>query len=158
MPLKELQRLMPRHFKIVDLILGGLSHTEVAQEVGMSATGVQHIAQSLVFQTELSRRRENQEKALDVQHVSTIRKATETFEAAAEEAADKVVSLMQGAEDERVQFTASREVLDRAGMSAKGSEPAVTLDVKSLELISIAISESASARSSPVEVTVTPGE
>lgn len=130
----ELQRLNPAHFQIVDLCLQGYGPKEISQVVGMTPQAVSLITKSPVFQQELSRRRETMEKTVNSEIASTISNARLKLEANAEKAIDKVTDLMEKAEDERVQLTAARDILDRVFGDASAPKPQIMiLDAEALE-------------------------
>ena len=61
----QLQRLLPKHYKILDLVLAGWKQRRIADELGLSYVGVSNIVTSVVFQAELARRREEQNRRID---------------------------------------------------------------------------------------------
>lgn len=54
-----LKKLMPRHLKVIDFILEGLTLGVIAQKVGLSVVQLKNIRNSPTFQYELSLRQSN---------------------------------------------------------------------------------------------------
>jgi predicted transcriptional regulator len=53
----QIKRLLPRHEKIMDLLMEGLSQKEVAQRLMLSPRCVSYVVNSRVFQDALAERR-----------------------------------------------------------------------------------------------------
>jgi DNA-binding NarL/FixJ family response regulator len=53
----QIKRLLPRHEKIMDLLMEGLSQKEVAQRLMLSPRCVSYVVNSKVFQEVLAERR-----------------------------------------------------------------------------------------------------
>jgi len=145
-PTGQLQRLLPRHYSILDLTLAGNGPAEIAQALGMTATGVGLITRSAIFQHELSRRREKIEKKIDEGLVSIPVRAKQTLEQNSLLAAERMVGLLD-AEDPRVVQQSAKDILDRVlgpagGQKADNTRNVVVLEAGAIQLLQLAITES----------------
>jgi hypothetical protein len=62
----QIQRLLPTHFMILDLVLAGHTRTAIAELVGRTPESVGMVIGSPIFQNELTRRRrETQREGTD---------------------------------------------------------------------------------------------
>ena len=112
----QLQRLLPRHQRVIDLCLEGLSGVEMAKRMGMTPVGISFIVNSPIFQTELSRRRDNMSKSHDHAVGVEVIKAKRVLEGAAVEAAEKHVGLL-GCDDDAIAQRSASEILNRVGLT-----------------------------------------
>src|SRR3954471_24193336 len=78
-PTEGLQRLSPRHYKIIELALDGYSNISIANMMGMTAVGIGIILRDLKVQHELARRRENVNRKQDDVRVNTSSLARDTL-------------------------------------------------------------------------------
>src|SRR3954470_13139830 len=78
-PVEGLQRLLPRHYKIIELALDGFSNVSIANMMNMTAVGIGIILRDARVQNELARRRTNVEKKQDDVRVSTSSLARDTL-------------------------------------------------------------------------------
>ena len=147
----ELSRLLPRHYKILELALEGFDTKEIALAMEMSPVGIGLIINSPLFQDELSRRRKTRENQHDDVLVSTAIDAQNTLQKAANLAAQTQVGLLSS-EDPRVQLQAASAVLDRVlEKKSSGSQGVLVLGVDALKLLEEALSESRTGRAKHVE-------
>jgi len=121
----ELQRLLPRHFFIIDLAIAGLGQKDIAEVAGMSQAGIGLILRSPLVQDELARRRAHKERALDQGLVSTISRAKEVLESHAVDAAQKHVDLIHSL-DENVAQRSATDILNRV-FKQEGHQVGMTL-------------------------------
>ena len=111
----EIKRLLPRHHKMVELMLQGWSRKDIAGEMKMTPRAISLISGSSIFQDELSRRRRERHRAMDqALEVSTVR-AQAVFARKARDAVDVQIKLLQ-ADNPRVRLAASKAILDRSGI------------------------------------------
>jgi hypothetical protein len=151
----ELKRLVPRHFRIMDMHLQGLDHASIAAQLGISRMSVSLVVNSPLFQDALSKRRAVITRETDAQTVDTTLRANRVLEAASHEAAMTQVDLLSS-EDERVRLQASNAILDRVLESKSNPGTRVTvISGEMLEGLRLALSESREARklvtSTPIE-------
>ncbi len=114
--MNELQKLLPRHYRILDLVLdGNLTIKEIAEAVGMTQMGVHVIRRSPTFQHELAMRRKSREESYDETNVRDNLTALDLIHEKTAEAAEKIVDLM-GSENESIALKSAVELLDRGGV------------------------------------------
>lgn len=134
----ELQRLNPRHQKMIELTLQGFKPGEIAEQLGVSREGVTWVLGSAPAQDELARRRASQERIHDDTVASTVVKAAARIEAASLDAANGLVDLM-GSQDERVRLLSIKEILDRAGASTSAKSSGATVQILSAERVQLLV-------------------
>lgn len=141
----SINRLLPRHFKILDLALQGLSRTQIASEMEMSPVGVGLILNSPKFQDELARRRTEIDKKSDEGLATNLANAKEILSNAAEDAAQVHVDLLNS-EDDRVKQFSANQVLDRVGLARAekgggGDFNVAVINAESLQVLQVALKE-----------------
>lgn len=108
-----LQKLLPRHHKIIDLFLdGNLTIKQIAEAVSMTPVAIHNIRSSPTFQHELSLRKLNRDKVLD--DIAAIDRTAEIIDSHTEDAAEKIVTLLSS-RDESIALRSASELLDRGG-------------------------------------------
>lgn len=144
-----LQKLIPRHFKILDRYLEGVSQVDIAKELGMHAVSVGLIVRSPVFQNELAKRRSERDQEDKVLRQTNLVQAKSILENGASKAAEVQVNLL-GSEDERVQLASSNSILDRVFGDEKGPvQGSVVINTESVQLLNLAVQESRAFDISP---------
>ncbi len=111
---KQVLKLMPRHYKILDYAIAGWKPTEIAQEMGMARSQISIVMNSPSFQHQFAIRRREYET---VQHEHQSNKIDEVANALKENAlaaADKLISGI-ASPDEKIALKSATELLDRAG-------------------------------------------
>jgi hypothetical protein len=144
MPRHQIKRLLPRHHRIVELCLQGLSQKAIADELKMSTVGIQLIVNAPMFQDQLARRRKQRNRAEDDGAARASEKAQDVLIGAAVRAAEKHETLLES-EDERVAQGSANSILDRVGLGRvdRGvSTPTIVLEAEKVELLQIALQES----------------
>ena len=141
----SINRLLPRHFKILDLALQGLSRTQIADEMEMSPVGIGLILNSPKFQDELARRRTEIDKKSDEGLATNLANAKEILSNAAEDAAQVHVDLLNS-EDDRVKQFSANQVLDRVGLARAekgggGDFNVAVINAESLQVLQVALKE-----------------
>jgi len=141
----EIQRMLPRHHKMVDFALAGLSNKAIAEELGMTREAVGLVLNSPIVQDELARRRERKNKSLEEAITLDVAAAKTKLERASLEAATKVESLISS-EDESIALKASNSVLDRVFGRALGEDGSktgtITINTDQVQLLVTAMKES----------------
>ena len=61
----HLKKLLPRHYKVMELCLKGKNRKDVAKEVGLTPRAISNITGSPIFQDELARRRKERARQQD---------------------------------------------------------------------------------------------
>jgi len=140
----ELQTMLPRHFKILDLYLMGVDTRSIASRLNVSPRVVTMVIASPIFQEELSRRRKGVERDLDSEYSSGVRQAKKILDEAAAEAAQFHVDLVRNAQEEtRLRQISAKEILDRVlGPESKNSATSVVMSIDQVNLLSVALKES----------------
>jgi len=116
-----LQKLLPRHYAIIDLFLdGNLSISQIASHpsVQLTTAAIRNIRNSPTFQHELSLRRSQRNALhdeLDVRDdISKQNLTAQIIEENTEQAAEKIVELLSS-HDDSIQLRSAAELLDRGG-------------------------------------------
>ena len=145
----KVQRLLPRHFKILDMILAGHTNEVVATTLDLNKDTIRYLIRSPLFQAELSRRRkeDSTEEILGMDRDAIIGKARSILEQSVEAAAEKHVELL-GTEDPALQMRAASQILDRVFGKAeeKSVRPVVSLTAENVQLLVLAMKESPNAQ------------
>jgi len=145
----KVQRMLPRHFQILDMVMAGHSNEVIAKTIEVHRDTVGYITRSPLFQAELARRRkeDNTEEILGMDRDAIIGKARSILEQSVEAAAEKHVELLD-TEDPALQMRAASQILDRVFGKAeeKSVRPVVSLSAENVQLLIIAMKESPNAQ------------
>ena len=140
----DLQRLLPRHFKIIDLCLAGLSRKQIADEVGLTTQAVSNITNSPLFQDEIARRRKKLEKEVDQEVVDGLKEARDLIIQNAKKAAQVHVDLLEE-EDPRIRQASASAILQKAFGGSVGDdskkEGGVVIKPEQAQVLVLAIQE-----------------
>jgi len=137
----ELERLLPRHYRLVELFLDGHNVKTVAQAVGMTPQTVSIIYKSPLFQSELARRRARRELHSDAAADSRLSKARQVLLDSAEDAANVHVSLLSS-DDPRIAQLSANAILDRVfEKTEKTGHPTVVISADKLSILQVALKE-----------------
>ena len=68
----QLKKLLPRHYRILELCLDGKNYKDIAKEIGLTQRAISNITNSPIFQNELARRRKERDIKLDKDYISEI--------------------------------------------------------------------------------------
>jgi hypothetical protein len=150
----ELQRLLPRHFAIVDLALAGHSVKDIAMAMDCTPQSVSIVMKSPNFQNELSRRRETKNKLIDSELASVPSRAKQKLDSLSLAAAENLEETLTSALDPKLRFQAAESILDRVlgGSKDQAQRPVVMLSQGDINLILLAAKESGA----PTPVAITP--
>lgn len=108
------EKLNPRHYRIVDLTLLGVSAVDIASEVGINVASVGVIQRAPTFQHELALRRHRVTETVDLQLTNSHEQVENCLKNAALAAANKLVGSLDSL-DEDIQIKSATELLDRTG-------------------------------------------
>lgn len=126
----SLEKLNPRHFKILDLCVLGWTISDIAKHLGMANSTISTITNSPSFQHEFAIRREKYEEQFDSKSVDNINDVTDALKAGALSAANKLVSSLNSS-DAALGLRSATEILDRTGhpktQRTEGTGPAVVV-------------------------------
>ncbi len=141
----QIQRLLPRHFKIIDLAVAGHDTKVIAETVGMSTRAVTTILRSALAQQEIALKRKAQGEAqiLGMDRDATRGKAQSILEQASVRAAEKQVDLLQ-CPDPSIALRAADRILDRVFGKADETKKSLVVNItaQQVELITSALKES----------------
>jgi len=147
----EIQRLLPRHFKIMDLMLAGIKQVTIASMLGVTAQMVNIVVRSPIFIKEFQRKLVEQNKQsgnhMQNEMESFAGKARSIIDCNSEKAALTQVDLLD-AEDDSVRLRASASILDRAlgkietATTASSTSVKVEIHAKDAQLLMVALTES----------------
>jgi len=145
----NIQRLLPRHFKIIELALAGHNNKTIAEVVGMSPSGVATVLNSPLVQSELARERERNRES-EVMHLdreATLGKARSILEQATEKAA-KVHEILLESPDPTIQLRAADKILDRVFGKDKDERRSAVINISAeqVQLLTLALKESNNER------------
>lgn len=143
----EIQRILPRHFKMLELKLAGMSHAAIARTLGCTEQNVYIVTRSPLFIGEFNRRMKEQNNTDIQDHQEAFaNNARRVLEEASESAAEKQVQLLES-EDDSISLRASGSILDRVLgksdiQSAEAANPTVVINAEHAELLVLALKES----------------
>ena len=139
----ELQRMLPRHYAIVNLALAGMSRKGIAEKIGLTPEAVGIILRAPIVQGELSRRRERINRQIDDNIAMGVIEAKRLIDEASVKAAEKQVELLD-AESPRIRHSGAKDILDRTigKRFESDSSPTLVIDAERLNLLQIALNES----------------
>lgn len=144
----QIQRMLPRHFKMMELTLAGMTQVAIAEMLGCTRQSVGIVQRSPIFRKELQTRQKdmNTEAVKDVV-VKFAEQAQKTLENNADRAAMTQVDLLD-AEDDSVRLRASSSILDRALGKPEGQQsssgPSIKVEIHAnvAQLLMTALTES----------------
>jgi transcriptional regulator len=137
----ELKKLLPRHYKIMELFLDGLSYKEVADTLGMTPQAIQLISKSPLFQNELARRRESHETSLSKTRTEAQSEAQAILNQNARKAAETEADLLDE-DDPSIRRKSAEAILDRVlGKGDQQQSSVVHINTESLQLLQLALKE-----------------
>ena len=145
-PAHGIRRLLPRHFRILEMVLAGHDNTTIAETLGISTRSITMIKQSPLFQSELVRRREDKTDTtmLSLDREAVMGKARSILEDASELAAETLEELLD-ADDNSVRLRAADSILDRVfgkKGEAKAAGVVVNISAEHVQLLNLALKES----------------
>ena len=145
----QLQRLLPRHFKMIELHLAGLTNRAIAETLDCTAQSVGIVLNSPIV------RKEVQQKMTDKSHGSIAEtveahdsKVVQILEKSSERAAYTLQELMEHSDDDSIKLRASTSILDRvigkpdSKNAGEGVQLKIEIDAKHATLLMLALNES----------------
>lgn len=144
----EIQRMLPRHFAILNLVLAGNGPKEIAQALGMTPQAISLIMNSPIFQHEVSRRRDGIDKVVDQELASAPIRAKQILEENAAAAAQVHIDIIENEVDPRVRQASANSILDRVFGDGKKMTQAnvIVLEAGAILNLQAALAESAEGR------------
>lgn len=148
----EIERLLPRHYTIMDLAMGGNGPKEIAQVLEMTPQAISGIMNSPIFQDSIAKRRDAMQKEMDSNLAMVPNRAKELLDASSYKAAAKHVELVDHP-DARIAQKSASEILDRVfGDQSKQHSPTVIIEAGAIVNLQLALEESKNARNRMKEV------
>jgi len=148
----SIERLLPRHFKILAMCLAGHKDSAIAAALGMGQPAISLIRNSPIFQTELARRRKTTDESFIEEDrnafLGKTRSVMEQAQGIVEDGSPKAAKTLVGLLDsksEGVKLQTATKILDRVfGAADKKTESnvSITISSESAQLIQVAIKES----------------
>ncbi len=139
------RRLLPRHFKILEMVYAGHTNKVIAETFNMHHDTISALTRSPLFQAELVRRRKEDPLSdmMGLDRDAVLGKARSILEQAVGPAAYKMVELLE-TEDPSLQQRASKDILDRVFGKAdeKSHSPVISLSAEHVQLLVVAMKES----------------
>jgi hypothetical protein len=145
----EIERLLPRHYKIIELASEGHSRKDIAQVLQMTPEAIGQILNSPLVQNQLAEIRAKREKIRDENLARGVHKAQQILEDASAQAAQTHVELL-GHEDARIRQVSANAILDRVLENKSNQNTVVVIEAEKLQVLQIALQESDSFRNPSV--------
>ena len=140
-----IQRILPRHFKIIEMALAGHDVKPIADSLGMSPASVGLVLRSPIVQSEIARRRKasTEVEIMGQDRSAAIGKARSILDGAAESAAIATENLLLEEKPE-IRLKAAKTILDFALASGKDERrgSVVNITAEQITLLNTAIKES----------------
>lgn len=136
-----LEKLLPRHYAILELCLAGMDKKAIAEKLEITPQTVYNVTNSPLFQDELARRKKSVEAKQDSLLASTPARAKAVLDQNAVRAAERLSQLVQSA-DEGIAHRSSVAILDKVLGSDQSKIRPITINVEQLENLQVALLES----------------
>lgn len=136
----EIQRLLPRHYAILELALAGLDVREIAESLSMTPTAIGQIISAPIAQSELARRRKDIQTINNQEHSSTVSRARAVLEEASLDAASTLKSLLLS-QDDSVKRQSANDILNRTFGKDSAPIQVTVLNAEKLQLLMVALRE-----------------
>jgi hypothetical protein len=145
----EIERMLPRHYAIMEASLNGLSNVKIAEAFDMSQTAIGQILLSPIVQSEMARRRASRSQQLDKAALDYVAQAKDEIEKSSLAAARTIKTLLDSS-DENIRLKSASKILDQvfATKDNKSGSGNLILNIEQLNLLQTALGES--RKSNPV--------
>jgi len=110
----SIEKLTPRHYRILDFAVAGLTSGEIAKNLSMTKAMVSIVMQSPSFQHQFALRRSKLEEKQDEHNANSIDEVKKVLQESAIDAARKMIGHMDSP-NENVSLKSATEILDRTG-------------------------------------------
>lgn len=141
----HVRRLLPRHFKVLELTLAGHDVKTIAQATEMSTSSVSLLQRSPLFQLELTkaRRESSVTDIATLDRQAHVAKAQSILADASDRAASTLVDLLDNP-DPSIQLRGAEKILDRVfSHSNGGAGVVINISTEQVQLLQLALKESA---------------
>lgn len=137
----EIERLLPRHYKILELASEGHGRKEIAQVMGMTPEAIGQILNAPLVQNRLAELRVDREKTRKENLAQGVHKAQQILEEASSQAAQTHVDLLTH-DDARVRQNSANAILDRVLENKSNASTVVVIEAEKLQVLQIALQQS----------------
>jgi hypothetical protein len=139
----EIERMLPRHYAIMEASLNGLPNVKIAEHFDMSPTAIGQILLSPIVQSEMAKRRSQRVGQLDKAALDYVSQAKDEVEKCSLQAAKTIKALMDSS-DENIRLKSASKILDQVFQTKdnKSSSGNLILNVQQLNLLQTALTES----------------
>jgi DNA-directed RNA polymerase len=141
---REIQRMLPRHFKIMELCASGYTPKDIAQATGVTKQTVGNITNSPLFQDELARFKDSQRDVDTEKEMRAESDALEILRQNSTRAALRTVELMES-DNEKIALSSASEILDRVTKSGT-ARAQIILDSEAINTLFTALRETREAQ------------
>lgn len=145
MPVNPIEKMLPRHFAIMDLTLAGMSGVDIAETLGVTRQTIYNVQNSPIFQDELERRRGKVEKETNSALANTPARAKAVLDENATRAAERLANLVDSMDDS-VALRASSTILDKVLGKDEDRIRPITINVEQMAILQSALEESQAMR------------
>ena len=111
---RDIIKMTPRHYKILDYAIAGLKPSQIASKLGMTASVIGTIINSPSFQHQFSIRRTLEEENQTTRNTDIIDETVQLLQSNTKAAAQKLIDGLS-ATDEKIVIKSATEILDRGG-------------------------------------------
>ena len=142
--LDHTRRLLPRHYRIIDLAVRGVNYVDIARELQISERTVRNVIQSPLAQAEIVRQRaSSHELSSQVDNINATKsKANSILELAVSRAAETAVGLLDSGNDS-IRLKAAESILDRVfGRGREAGAAVINISADNVQLLHLALKES----------------
>lgn len=145
MPVNPIEKMLPRHFAIMDLTLAGMSGVDIAETLGVTRQTIYNVQNSPIFQDELERRRGKVEKETNSALANIPARAKAVLDENATRAAERLANLVDSMDDS-VALRASSTILDKVLGKDEDRIRPITINVEQMAILQSALEESQAMR------------
>ena len=145
---RSLRRVLPKHLKVLELLLEGKALREVSSLTGLNENQIRLIQKSPLFQDQFARRRGRIEKVVEDTARTGLVRAQEVLDKGVERAAEKLVSFIDH-QDPRIARASAKDVIEllRDDVSSRSSAPlSIVFQGDNLQTLIMVAKESKEAR------------
>jgi hypothetical protein len=139
------ERLLPRHYQIMDLCLKGITKKEIVNTLGISYRQLMNICNTPQFMTALALRRDKIEDGVEEDILRTQNDVLTEIKNATMQAVNRLIELVDD-DNAAVARQAANDILDRGGYpkvsrQENQNEQTLVVDKEQAELLALALKE-----------------
>jgi len=137
----SIEKLTPRHYRILDFAVAGLTSGEIAKNLSMTKAMVSIVMQSPSFQHQFALRRSKLEDKQDEHNANSVDEVKKVLQDSAIDAAKKMIDHVNSP-NENISLKSASEILDRAGYPkeskvAQSNEVATQIIINSVDFANL---------------------